>query len=79
MTWSYFPNTLIRQVIGVRDLFIFLLGGGGGTHIIGPFCPNPESTARIPARAEQKGGGGGGARALVFHRARNLFYIFVSD
>ena len=39
-----------------------------GAHILGPFCPNPESTARIPASAENLaerfffcwGGGGGG-------------------
>ena len=48
----------------------------GGTHIFGQFCTNPESTARIPASAENlAGGGGGGGSYTLFHRARNLLYI----
>ena len=39
--------------------------------------PLPESP---PALKTSRGGGGGGARALFFfNRARNLFYILVSD
>ena len=32
----------------------------GATLIFGPFCPNHESTARIPTNAENCAGGGGG-------------------
>ena len=41
-----------------------------GTHASGPFCPNHESTARIPASAknfaERRGGGGGGGGLVHF-------------
>ena len=70
----------MHKALGVRDLFFFFFffwgGGGGGEHTFWVrFCPNHESTARIPASAEnfsERGGGGGGVH---FFRARNLFDI----
>ena len=59
----------------------FSEGGGGGTHIFGTFCPNPECTARIPASAEnlaERGVGESDTLALffLFFLPRpNLFYF----
>ena len=61
--------------ISIRDQFIFCWGRGGGggghTHIFGPFSPNPASAENL---AERGGGGGERGGELVvhfFHRARN--------
>ena len=72
MSQSYYVQA---HRAGVRDQFIGGGGGGEGTHIFGPFCPNPESTARIPTSAETSPGGGGGGGLCTFFNALEICSI----